>query len=322
MSPRLAAVGNDPAASSGYFPGFFAMSAGPTMITPRRSALFVPADNERALHKARSLSADVVILDLEDGVAPAHKGRARDAAAAALPGDDWCCREKVLRINGTDSGQWREDLEAGRAADAVLLPKVESPGQLAELQSALDELGLDAATWIMCETALGVVRLGEVLGTGGTVAVVVVGTSDLGCDLRIADAPGRPGLLTALGQCVLQARALGADILDGVHLDIEDDARLRELCIQGRALGFDGKTLIHPSQLAIANEVFAPGEEEVRAAQRIIEAWREARAQGRSVAVTDGRLVEHLHVRQAQRILEIAAALAVASGPPEKFAER
>lgn len=280
------------------------------MTTLRRSALFVPADNERAVRKARTLAADIVILDLEDGVAPEHKERARAAAAAALQEDAWHCGEKVLRINGSDSEWWRGDLAAGRAADAILLPKTESPEQLTGLRSALDSLGVDAAVWIMCETPAGVIRLGEALASGTPVEAVVVGAADLSRDLRITDAPGRPGLLAALGQCVLQARAYGADILDGVHPVIGDDASLRAVCIQGRDLGFDGKTLIHPTQIAVANEIFAPSDAEVRAAQGVIEAWRKARAQGRSVALSDNRMVEHLHVQQAQRILKISAALA------------
>lgn len=279
------------------------------MTALRRSALFAPADNERALRKARTLPADAVIIDLEDGVAPENKARGRRAAEAALGEDDWRCREKVLRINGADTPWWRQDLQAAQKADAALLAKAESPAQVEALRAALDEQGVEAAVWIMCETPTGVVRLGEMLASRAPVEAVVMGTSDLSRDLRIPDAAGRPGLLPALGQCVLQARAFGADILDGVHPAIGDDAGLRAVCEQGRALGFDGKTLIHPTQIAVANEIFAPQEEEVQAAQRALAAWRAAREQGRSVAVSDGRLVEQLHVEQAQRILEISAAL-------------
>ena len=280
-------------------------------IIPRRSALFVPGDNRRALDKAASLAADVIIIDLEDAVAPADKSQARDNAGALLGHSaGWLCRERVLRINGVDTPWWQDDLSLAASIDslhAVLLPKVSDP------ETVLQAADILAATankspglWIMCEDAVGVLSLQSVLqATAQLVQVVVVGTSDLSTSLRLPPGNQRQGLHFALAHCVLSARAAAVDILDGVCLQLGDPQAFQSVCEQGRTLGFDGKTLIHPEQIATANAIFSPTDEQRVHAEKVIAAWRDNRQQGRGVRVVDGQLVEELHLREAQYILQL-----------------
>ena len=279
---------------------------------PRRSALFVPGANARALEKARALPADVVIVDLEDAVAPAAKEGARAAAVAALRAGGFRS-ERVIRVNGADTPWHAADLEAaaGAPVDAVCLPKVESPEALRAAALALDRAGAppQLALWAMVETPRGVLAAREIGEASGRLACLVAGTSDLGRALRARHTPGRAEVLTSLSLVVLAARSAGLAALDGVFLDLADQAGLEAACRQGRELGFDGKTLIHPGQLEAANRLFAPEEEELARARRVVEAHARARAEGRGVAVVDGRLVEALHVAEAERLLRLDAML-------------
>lgn len=270
-------------------------------VRPRRSALYMPGANARAIEKARSLPCDVVILDLEDAVAPDAKAAARAQVAAAVAAGGFGRREVVIRVNGLDTPWGREDLEmaAASACDAVLLPKVERA----------PDLDVGKPLWCMVETPLGVLRA-EAIAAAERVACLVMGTSDLTKDLRACHTDDRAPMLPALGHCLLAARAYGRAILDGVHLDLDDEAGFARACAQGRALGFDGKTLIHPKQIAAANAAFGPSEAEVEHARRVVAAFEAATREGKGVAVLDGRLVENLHVAEARRVLALAEALA------------
>ncbi len=283
-------------------------------IRPRRSVLYMPGANARALDKARSLDADALILDLEDAVAPDAKAQARAQVAAALRAGGYGRRECIVRINALDTPWGLEDAQAiaCAGADAVLLPKVQSPGQLAALARALDAAGAPAGLplWAMAETPLGFLRLDAIAGGHPRLAAIVVGTSDLVKDLHARHTPSREETLLARSMAVMAARAHGLAVLDGVHLDLQDDAGLEAACRQGRDQGFDGKTLIHPKQIAAANAAFAPAAEELAAARKRLDAWRVAQAAGLGVAVVDGALVENLHADEAQRVLALAEAIA------------
>lgn len=284
---------------------------------PRRSALYVPGANARALEKISGLDADVVIVDLEDAVAPAAKEEARAAAVAAIR-RGLGRAEIVLRVNGAGTPWAEADLAAAASsgADAVLLPKVDGPDVVREAERRLASAGAPGsmALWAMIETPRGVLRAAEVALASPRLACLVAGTSDLVKDLRARHTPGRTEVLLALSTIVLSARASGLAALDGVHLDLADDAGLTASCRQGRDLGFDGKTLIHPRTIAAANLAFTPGDEEVDLARRIIRAHAEAEAAGRGVVVVDGRLVESLHVAEARRVVALAAAIAARRG--------
>jgi citrate lyase subunit beta / citryl-CoA lyase len=276
---------------------------------PRRSALFVPGASARALAKASALPADVVIVDLEDAVAPAAKEGARAAAVAALAAGSFRA-ERVLRVNGEGTRWHAADLEAAAWAplDAVCLPKVESPEALRAAAEALDRAGASPSLglWAMVETPRGVLWAREIALATPRLACLVAGTSDLTRALRARPTPGRAEVLASLSQVVLAARAAGLSALDGVHLDLADPAGLEAACRQGRELGFDGKTLIHPGQLEAANRIFAPAEEELALARRIVEAHARAVAEGQGVVVVEGRLIEALHVAEAERLLALA----------------
>jgi citrate lyase subunit beta/citryl-CoA lyase len=275
--------------------------------------LFMPASNARALAKARTLDADALILDLEDAVAPHAKHEARQQAAAALAEGGFGHRERVLRVNPLDTTWAADDLAAAAvmALDAVLLPKVESAATVAAAWQHLQRGGAptDLPVWIMIETPRGLLEANTICAHSPQVRCLVMGTSDLAKALRVPQTPGRPGLLGALSHCVAVARAHGLDVLDGVQLDLEDDAALEAVCAQARDMGFDGKTLIHPRQIAAANRAFAPDPDAVAAASRVVEAWRKASADGAGLAVVDGRLVEHLHAEEAQRVLALAKSI-------------
>ena len=284
---------------------------------PRRSALYVPGSNPRALEKIPGLDADVVIVDLEDAVAPSAKEEARRGAVAALRAGLGRA-EIVLRVNGAGTPWHADDLVAAArsGAHAVLLPKVEDAHTVRAAVAALDAAGgpPDLPVWAMVETPLGVLRVAEVAASTPRLACLVAGTSDLVKDLRARHTPGRIEVLASLSAIVLAARAFGLAALDGVHLDLADDAGLAASCRQGRDLGFDGKTLIHPRTLEAANREFTPGDEELARARRVIEAHAAAAAEGKGVVVVDGRLVENLHVAEARRVVALAAAIAARRG--------
>lgn len=274
----------------------------------------MPASNARAIDKARTLDADALVFDLEDAVAPAAKAEARRLAVAAAGGADHGPREVVIRVNALDTSWGRDDLAAvaGARADAVLLPKAQSPAQVFEAVAVLDAHGAppSLAIWCMLETPRGILSADAVAGAHPRVAALVMGTSDLTKDLGARHTRDRAPLVTSLGLCLLAARAHGLVALDGVHLDLADDAGFEAACRQARDLGFDGKTLIHPRQLAVANTVFAPSAEEVDWARRVMEAHAEAERDGRGVVLLDGRLVENLHVAEARRLVALDEAIA------------
>ena len=276
---------------------------------PYRSALYLPASNARALEKARDLPADAIIFDLEDAVAPAEKAAARDALRDAL-GRDYGSRARIVRINGFDTEWGRDDAAAfATGADAVLVPKVNGPADLDAVAAVVPGTPL----WAMLETAAGVLNAAAIAAhprLGG----LVMGTNDLARELGCRDRADRMPLLPALGMCLLAARAHGRVILDGVYNAFRDADGLRAECAQGRDMGFDGKTLIHPAQIDIANAVFAPTEDEIALSRRRIEAFDAALADGRGVAVLDGRIVENLHVETARATLDRAAAIGALSG--------
>jgi len=284
------------------------------VIRPRRSVLYMPGANARALAKARTLDADALILDLEDAVAPDAKGLAREQVAAALRDGGYGRRECIVRVNALDTPWGLDDVRAvaQAGAHAVLLPKVESPGQLAALADALDAAGApaDLPLWAMAETPLGFLRLDAIAGGHPRLTAIVVGTSDLVKDLHARHTPSRDETLLGRSLAVMAARAHGLAVLDGVHLDLNDDAGLADACRQGRDQGFDGKTLIHPGQIAAANAAFAPTADELASARKRLDAWQAAQAAGKGVAVVDGALVENLHAQEAERVLALAAAIA------------
>ena len=280
------------------------------MITrPYRSVLYIPASNARAMEKARTLSADAIIFDLEDAVTPAEKLPARDLLARALLAD-YCGRTRIVRINGLDT-EWGEgDARAfAGAADAVLVPKV---GRAADLDRVA-ALVPGAPLWAMMETPAGTLNAAAI-AAHPRLQGMVMGTNDLLKDLGARTRPDRQPLMAGLGLCLLAARAHGRVIVDGVYNAFQDAAGLRAECEQGRDMGFDGKSLIHPAQLEAANEIFAPDADELDLARRQIAAFEQARAEGRGVAVLDGRIVENLHVETARARLKLAEAIAARAG--------
>ncbi len=280
---------------------------------PRRSLLYMPGSNARALEKARTLAADGLILDLEDAVAPDAKAAARAQVAAALEAGGYGGRELVVRVNGLETPWGAEDLAAAARlpAHAVLVPKVESAEMVAEVEGRLAAAGASAelAIWCMMETPLGILHAEAIAASSKRVGCLVMGTSDLAKDLHAAHTRIRLPMLTSLGLAILAARAHGLAILDGVHLDLADDEGFAASCRQGKELGFDGKTLIHPKTIAAANEIFGPTAAEVACAERIIAAHAEAARAGKGVVLVDGKLIENLHVENAERLVALAEAI-------------
>jgi len=279
---------------------------------PRRSVLYMPGANTRALEKAKSLPADSLILDLEDAVAPDAKAQARENIRAALV-TGFGHREAVVRINGLNTQWGLDDLKAfaDTKADAILLPKVESASQIREVASLLKQFN-PASTmkiWAMIETPLAIFKLPEIASSHPMLEALVLGTSDLVKDLHARHTPNRVESQTALSLSVLAARAHQLCVLDGVHLSLDDEGGLRQSCIQGRDMGFDGKTLIHPSQIALANQIFGPSPEEIDEARQRITAYEAAISSGAGIAVLNGKLVEELHIQDAKRILALANAI-------------
>ena len=285
-------------------------------IKPRRSLLYMPGSNPRALDKARSLPADGLILDMEDSVAPDAKALAREQIGAALEQGGYGQRELIVRINALATEWGAADIAAISAfptpPDAVLIPKIDTANDVIEAISAFEKAGCpdSVAMWIMAETPLCILNIAQVAAAHPRLAGMVMGTSDLSKDTRVRHTPDRLGFITALNVCVYAARAHGLTIIDGVQLDLQDEDLLRVSCEQGRDLGFDGKSLIHPNQVAAANAAFAPDEKELAAARDIIAGFDEAMAQGKGVVVVNGRLVENLHVEEAKRQLALADAIA------------
>ena len=273
----------------------------------------MPGANARALEKSRSLPADALIFDLEDAVAPDAKLNARKQIVQAVEAGGYGKREIIIRTNGLNTPWGYDDLVAAAKAgsDAVLLPKVESAEMVRQAESVLETHGApsDLEIWCMMETPRAMLRAEEIADASPRLGGLVMGTSDLAKDLQAQHTAMRLPLITALGLCMLAARAARIAILDGVYLDLNDHEGFVDSCRQGAELGFDGKTLIHPKQLAAANEVFAPSEEELRLSRRIIDAYAEAEAEGKGVVLVDGKLIEKLHVVHAKRVVALAEAI-------------
>jgi citrate lyase subunit beta/citryl-CoA lyase len=293
-------------------------------IRPRRSVLYMPGSNARALEKARSLPADALILDLEDAVAPEAKEAARAQVCAAVAAGGYGGREVVIRINGLETPWGQADLAAAAAAgpDAVLVPKVGSGADIARATGRLAAAGAPPATqlWAMIETPLAILNIAEIAAAakppGARLACFVMGTNDLVKETRADLSRNRRPALYWLSAAITAARAYGLDALDGVYNNFKDAEGCRRECVHGRALGFDGKTLIHPDQIAIANEVFAPSEAEVAWARRVIAAFDLPEHKGKGVITVDGRMVEIMHADMARRTVAIAEAIAATRAAP------
>ncbi|MEL7157026.1 MAG: CoA ester lyase [Actinomycetota bacterium] len=289
----------------------------PADLRPRRSVLYMPAANARALEKAKTIPADALIFDLEDAVAPEAKDEARDQAVAAAGSGEYGDREVTIRCNGLDTAWGADDLAAAArsGAAAVVVPKVDSVGHLDQVSAALDAAGAPAEMmiWAMVETPTAIFDARSI-AAHDRVAVLIMGTNDLAKELRATQAPGRAALLPHLQTALLAARESGKVILDGVYNDIKNAEGFTAECRQGAELGFDGKTLIHPGQVAVANDCWAPTDDEVSEARAIIAAFTEAEADGRGVVTVNGRMIENLHVDNARRTLAVAEAIEALAG--------
>jgi citrate lyase subunit beta/citryl-CoA lyase len=285
-------------------------------IRPRRSVLYMPGSNARAIEKAKSLAADAIVLDLEDSVAPEAKPAARQQVADAVRARGFGPREVVVRINGLDAPWWIDDLRAIGAAkpDAILVPKVSSPDQLDDVSERLIDEHADHAIrlWAMMETPLAILRAEAIAAAAKDTRLItfVMGTNDLAKETRTRLAPGRAGMLPWLMTCVAAARAHGIEIIDGVYNDLGNPEGFAQECAQARDFGFDGKTLIHPSQIDPCNAAFSPSADEVAQARKIIAAFELPENHGKGVLQLDGRMVERLHAEMAHRTVAIADAIA------------
>ena len=280
---------------------------------PRRSVLYMPAANQRALEKAKDIPADALIFDLEDAVAPDAKELAREQACNAAASSDYGNRELTIRCNGLDTPWGREDILAAAEAapSAVVIPKVDGPEYLAQVSEVLDEGGAPAATeiWAMVETPAGILCVDQIAQFERT-AVLVMGTNDMAKELRASITQDRHALLPYLAMCLLAARAADVGILDGVYNDIKNEEGFEQVCRQGAEMGFDGKTLIHPSQVVPTNESFSPSLDELDFHQRVIEEFEAAQNEGRGVLTVDGKMIENLHVDEARRAIAMAQVIA------------
>ena len=287
-------------------------------IRPRRSVLYMPGSNARALEKARTLAADAVILDLEDAVAPDAKAVARQQVADAVKAGGFGSREVVIRVNGHATPWYKEDVAAAAAAgpDAILVPKVQTPGDVMRFAKDIREAGAPEHTklWAMMETPLAILNADAIARTAADPAsrltVFIMGTNDIAKETRARLIPGRLPMAAYLSICVAAARAHGVEIIDGVYNDFSNEAGLREECEQGRDFGMDGKTLIHPNQIAVCNEVFAPTQAETEWCRKIIAAFKQPENAGKGAIQVEGKMVELLHAEMAKRTVAIAEAIA------------
>ena len=281
-------------------------------IRPRRSVLYMPGSNARALEKAATLPADALILDLEDAVAPESKDLARTQVCAAINDRRFGKREIIIRVNGLDTPWGHDDMEAAVAAgpDAILVPKVSDADEVAHADDHMADAPDSCALWLMIETPRAIFNAESIAAFGGRLACLVMGTNDLIKEMRAQHTPGREALLASLNLTVLAARAHALTVIDGVFNDIADTAGFDAVCRQGRALGFDGKTLIHPSQLDPCNRVFSPDPDEVARARAILDAFNRPENKGRGAISLDGRMVELLHAEIAKQTVALADAIA------------
>ena len=285
---------------------------------PRRSVLYMPGSNTRALDKAKEISADALILDLEDAVAPDAKEEARAQVCAAVKGGGYGQRELVIRVNGLDTPWGRDDIQAAVAAGphAILVPKINSASDVERAEEALSDAGAKPGLqlWCMIETPLATLNIQSIAAKarepGSRMSVWVMGTNDIAKELRAAHTPDRVPMLASLGLALIAARAYGLVILDGVYNDIKNEEGFAAICEQGRDMGFDGKTLIHPSQVGPCNEIFSPDPETVAFARKTIEAFEQPENRGKGVLKVDGKMVEILHAEIARRTVAIADAIA------------
>jgi citrate lyase subunit beta/citryl-CoA lyase len=278
------------------------------LLRPRRSVLYMPGANERALEKAKGIDADALILDLEDAVSPDAKPEARERVCAAVTSGEYGHRELAIRVNGIGTEWHAADIAAAAKAgpDAVLVPKVNSAAEVLQLVAELEDAGAPDTTalWAMVETPIALLQAAEIAAAHDRLTVIVMGTNDVVNETYGLHVPGRnPVVLTSLSIALLAARAAGKVILDGVYNDVKNLGGFDAEARQGREMGFDGKTLIHPSQVEPANAVFGPSDEEIEHAKAMISTFEEAKAAGQGVVTFNGRMVEELHVRDARRIL-------------------
>jgi len=282
----------------------------PRTFIALRSVLYVPGSNEKAIKKTRTLPSDAIIFDLEDAVAPSAKEKARELVCKTVSEGGFGGRQVAIRVNTLGTSWGYDDLEAvaKTGATAVLLPKVESGDMVRQAISILEGAGApdELAIWCMMETPRGMLHAEEIAGSSHRIRVIVMGTSDLAKDLGAAHTKERLPFLTSFGLCLLAARSADVAIVDGVHLDLQDEAGFTSACEQGFELGFDGKTLIHPKTIATANKAFAPTQPDIDMSEKIIEAHKEALERGEGVVVVDGKLIENLHVEGARRMLLLA----------------
>ncbi|WP_409484566.1 HpcH/HpaI aldolase/citrate lyase family protein [Arsenicicoccus dermatophilus] len=282
-----------------------------TAFRPRRSVLYMPSSNARALEKAKTLACDGLILDLEDAVAPDAKPEARESACVAVQSGEYGRRELTIRVNGIGTPWHDDDLRAAAQAgpDAIVVPKVTSADDVRRLVDAMEAAGAPDRTtlWAMVETPVAMLRCEQIASASERLSVLVMGTNDLVKELYAEHVPGRQPLLAGLGLALLAARAAGKAILDGVYNDVKDADGFLAECVQGRQLGFDGKTLIHPGQIAGANQEFRPSPAAVEEARGILQAWEDG--QGSGVVTYNGRMIENLHVESARRALQMHDAI-------------
>ena len=282
----------------------------------RRSILYMPGSNARALEKGRGLAADGLILDLEDSVAPDAKERARSQITDALNEGGYGHRELIVRVNAMDTPWGKEDIAAMATSGAhgILLTKVDSAAMVQEAEAlmAASNAPDDMTIWTMMETPLGILHSEEIAFSSPRMEAFVLGTSDLAKDLHCAHTRERLPLITSLELCMLAARAAGIAVIDGVHLDLADDEGFEYSCRQGQEMGFDGKTLIHPKTIEMANNVYAPSEDDLQWSRTIIAAHGQAEKEGQGVIVVEGKLIENLHVENAKRLVAMADAIAAA----------
>ncbi|MCP4288468.1 MAG: CoA ester lyase [Gammaproteobacteria bacterium] len=280
---------------------------------PRRSVLYMPGSNTRALEKGRTLAADALILDLEDAVAPDAKAKARENVCNAVKAGGYGMRELVIRVNGLATPWGYEDIALASAsgAHAILLPKVESADAIRQLENIMVASGAPdtMSIWAMMETPRSILKAQMIAEASKRMDCLVMGTSDLAKDLDCAHTRERLPMITSLGHCLLAARAAKIEILDGVFLDLNDDVGFEYACEQGKELGFDGKTLIHPKTIETTNRIFTPSSKDVEWSRKIIRAHDEAEAKGEGVAVVDGMLIENLHVESAKRLVSMAESI-------------
>jgi citrate lyase subunit beta/citryl-CoA lyase len=282
-----------------------------TAIRPRRSVLYMPGSNARALEKARELAADALILDLEDAVAPDAKELARSQVCDAVKARGFGKREVIVRINALSTPWGTDDLKAAveAAPDAILVPKISKPQDLHEIDARIGHAS-QVRVWAMVETPLAILNIQAIASAGGRLTCFVMGTNDLVKEIRGLHTPDRTNLSAALGLSVLAARANGLAVIDGVYNDIQNAQGFAEICRQGRAFGFDGKTLIHPTQLDVCNDIFAPSAAEVEAARKVIAAFELPENKGKGAIKVDGRMVELLHAEIARATVALADAIA------------